>query len=339
MLPIEQSHRTSPTDGTLDTAYPYESAAFHQCWWNALAPKFDIPLKNKELLIHRKSMAKGLFVLKEMRVSGWNSAWSQDLTTARVLELDELGKATDWDYFRIKWNENRQDRQALDLLAEKGYQTLQLPAPVDYIMDLQDGFENYLKSLSHNGRTSLKKKFKRSQPLNPQRVVYSQESDIEPFFSEFFLHHLAYWDTKMGSYFHSAEERRFIVEWAKALHASGQLILERLLLNGETANLCMGIRTGSTYYFLLTINTGIYKEFVPGLISLYLRTRDLAEQGVTRINLGAGDYFYKVQSANSREVCQDLLVINPRSLRGRAYAFWLKQKLKKALSNAATPGQ
>ncbi|MCE3235592.1 MAG: Acetyltransferase domain [Vampirovibrio sp.] len=317
--------------------FPYETPVFHQCWWQFLASKFDIPVKSDDLLIVRKPILKGMVKLREARIAGWNNAWNQDLTPERVDELEELAHTSGWDYFRMCWTESRRHYQAFERLQQKGYPMLQRPAPVQYVVDMSDGFEGYLQGLSHNSRKSLKKKTRRGQALNPQLVPCTNAADIDAFFSELFLHHITYWDAKAGrSYFNDAEERNFIVGWAKTLHQSGQLVLERLVMGGETVNLSVGILAGSSFYWLLTVNTGLHNEYVPGIIGLYLRLEQLAAQGVTQFHMGAGDYFYKVQSANRQEACHDLIVCNPRSLKGKAYFYWLcRQKMSDHASSEA----
>lgn len=307
--------------------FPYETPAFQQCWWEFLAPKFDIPVKNGDLLIYRKPVLKSLLKMREARIAGWNNAWHQDLTASRIEELEELAQTSGWDYFRMTWNETRANCQAFELLAEKGFPTLQLQAPTQYAIDLSDGFEGYLQGLSHNSRKSLKKKTRKGQVLNPEIIPYQNEAEIDGFFEELFRHHIAYWDEKAGrSYFNDIEERNFIVNWAKNLHHSGQLALDRLVMGGETVNLSMGILSGRTFYWLLTVNTGLHHEYVPGIIGLYMRLEQLAAQGVTRFKMGSGDYFYKVQSANQLETCRELIVCNPRSLKGKAYFQWLSRQ-------------
>jgi hypothetical protein len=319
-------------DVTLSTTsvFPFETPVYHQCWWEFLAPKFDIPMKHGDLLIFRKPGLKGLIKFREARIAGWNNAWNQDLTPARAEALDELAHTSRWDYFRMTWSESRAELQAFEQLKAMGYPLLQMPAPVQYSIDLSEGFEGYLQGLSHNSRKSLKKKTQRGQILNPHLMPCTEAQDIERFFAELFLHHITYWDAKAdGSYFHDIEERNFIVNWAKALHQSGNLVLDRLILGDETVNLSMGIRVADTFYWLLTINTGIHSEYVPGIIGLYLRLEQLAEQGVLRFNMGAGDYFYKIQSANHRELCHEVLVCNPQSLKGRAYFEWMRRETAK----------
>ncbi|HEY9687864.1 MAG TPA: GNAT family N-acetyltransferase [Coleofasciculaceae cyanobacterium] len=319
--------------------YPYETESFFNCWWEHLAPKFDIPFKNHELLIYRKPVMKGLFKMKEVHIAGWNNAWSQDLTADRVNELEELDYTTAWDYFRINFMESRRGLQALDLLITKGYPMLMRPAPTQFVADLSEGMDSYLKSLSYNGRSNLKKKTQRAEFLNPELLPCTDETEIDAFFEEFFRHHLVYWDAKAGrSYFHDPEERNFIVNWAKVLHRSGNLRLDRLLMNGETANLNMSIVTGKALYWLLPINTGLYQEYWPGVVGLYLRLQQAEEAGITHFNMGPGDYLYKTQSANSRELCQELTVFNPRSPKGQAlYYYMRRQQATPKSAEATTP--
>lgn len=307
--------------------FPYETPAFQQCWWEFLAPKFDIPVKHGDLLIYRKPVLKGMLKMREARIAGWNNAWNQDLTPTRVDELIELAHTSRWDYFRMTWSEAREQAQAFEQLQEAGYPILQLPAPVQYSIDLSDGLDGYLQGLSHNSRKSLKKKTRRGQTLNPKLITCTEAADIDRFFAELFLHHISYWNEKTGhSYFNDIEERNFIVNWAKSLHQSGNLVLDRLIMDDQTVNLSMGIRTGESFYWLLTINTGLHHDYAPGIIGLYLRLEQFAAQGITQFHMGAGDYFYKIQSANRKTDCHDLLVCNPNSVKGRAYFAWMKRQ-------------
>ena len=316
--------------------FPYETALFQQCWWRHLASKFDIPVKMGDLLICNKLMAKGLIKLREARVAGWNNAWHQDLTAQRVTELEELAHTSGWDYFRLIWREDREHLQALDSLQKTGLLWLQKPAPTQYWIDLSQGFEAYLSTLSANGRKSLRKKARRSVSFNPELVPCHTDEEIDAFFTEFFPHHFAYWDEKAGgSYFHDLEEQQFIIHWAKALNQTSELLLDRLVMNGETVNMSMAIRTGDSVYWLLTLNTGRLLESTPGMVGLYMRLEHLAAQGVKRFEMGSGDYFYKVQSANRQEACHELIVCNPRSLKGRLYYQWAKRQKNQVASIAS----
>lgn len=332
-LPVveEEVTETLTTSGN----FPYEMESFHQCWWAHLACQFDIPVKGQDLLIHRKKLAKGLIQLREARVTGWNSAWDQVLSNDR---LEELKRTSNWDYFKITLSENNHSPVLVDQLRATRYKVLELPAPCQYSVDLGQGIDGYLKGLSHNSRKSLKKKTRRGQELQPKLEDVVRAEDIDAFFEELFGHHIQYWDGKVGSsYFNKPAERQFIVNWAKALYQDGELVLDRLLMNQETVNLSMGIQTGQSFYWLLTVNTGLYLDYAPGIIGLYLRLEQCAKQGITLFHMGPGDYFYKIQSANRTTTCLDLIVINPDSLKGRLYYHWLRWNQEKA-SKAPKPG-
>jgi hypothetical protein len=292
----------------------------------------DIPYKQGDLLVYRKKMAKGLFHFDEAHIAGWKIAWSQDLTKERVQGLEHLQESFGWDYFRMIWTEDRDSKQRIDLLKAAGYRVLQLDFQPQYVIDLSNGFEAYLKSLSHNGRKALKKKVRVAKPLNPQLVPVTEATDIAPFYEELFSYHIPYWTKKTGfSYFSVPAERQFTIEWAKALHEQGQLRLVRLMLGGETANLSMGIHSGETFYWVLTINTGAYHDYSPGMISLALRTEALAEEGIKTFNMGTGDFFYKIQSASRLNACREIIALNPRSFKAKLYYHWLRHKHPEAI--------
>lgn len=331
LLHVSRNEQLPLSPASEADVFPYESDAFHRNWWTHLACRFDIPVKGKDLLIHRKSIAKGLIRLKEVRVSGWNNAWNQRLSLERLQELAELSHTSPWDYFRITVAETERSEILREQLKAQGYWVLELPAPCQYSVNMSDGLEGYLKGLSHNSRKSLKKKNRVAQALNPTLVEIKQASEIEPFFEALFTHHISYWEGKTGySYFNEPAERNFIVNWAKSLYQEGKLVLDRLMLADETVNLSMGIQTGQAFYWLLTINTGLHQDYAPGIVGLYMRLEKLATQGVALFHMGAGDYFYKVQSANQITNVFDLIVVNPASLRGRIYYHWIKYQQDKS---------
>lgn len=310
-----------------DDRYPYETASFHGCWWRYLSCKFDIPYKQNDLLIYRKKFIKGLLVLNEARIAGWEVAWAQDLTEERVQGLFDLQRDYGWDYFRITWNKNRQDKQQFQLLKQAGYPMLQLDFMPQYMVDLRQGMDGYLASLGRDRRQDLKRRMRRAQALDPQLVQVFEESDIEPFFEELFSHHIAYWTQKIGnSFFNEQKERDFTVAWAKELHRSGHLQLTRFVLNGKTVNLRMGMVFGKTAYGGLTVNTGDYLEYSPGVLSLHARLELLAAQGIESCNLGTGQNTYKAEHTNHVDPAWEMVVLNPRSFKAKVYRQWLLKK-------------
>lgn len=315
---------------------PHELESFHRCWWANLASRFDIPMKGQDLLIRRRKLVKGLVQLREARIAGWNNAWNQQLSADRLGELEALRQTSRWDYFQVTLSEKHHSPVLIEQLKIMGYQVLEQPALCQYSIDLSEGLDAYLKGLSHNSRKSFKKKTRRAQELQPSLITVERAEEIDGFLEELFSHHIRYWDKKTGrSYLNDPAERQFILSWSKNLLDDGQLIMDRLLMNGETVNLSVGVRLGQSFYWLLTVNTGLYADYAPGIVGLYLRIEQFARQGGTMFNMGAGDYFYKIQSANRTTACVDLLVINPDSSKGKLYYHWLKWKQwKSSMANS-----
>ncbi len=306
---------------------PFEMPSFHQCWWRYLSPRFDIPVKGQALLIHRKRVARGFLTLKEARISGWNTAWHQTLSADRIAELHRLQQTSAWDYFQVRLKTGPDRSQAIEQMDLPDFPCLMVPAPLQYSIDLSQGMEPYLKGLSHNSRKSLKKKTRLAQALKPTLVTVSEPQAVERFLEELIQHHIQYWDQKTGySYLNHPEEQQFLYHWALALHQSGQLVLERLLMNEQTVNLSLGVRNGPAFYWLFTVNTGLHSNYAPGIVGLNLRLEAYARQNIQHFHMGPGDYFYKIQSANLTLPCFDLYIINPHSWKGRLYQEWLKQK-------------
>ncbi len=278
-------------------------------------------------MVHRKKVAKGFLSLKEVRISGWNTAWDQALTEDRLAELQQLQQTNQWDYFRLRLKVNHDLPQSTERLAALGFPSVMVPAPCQYSIDLSQGLDAYMKGLSHNSRKSLKKKTRLAQALKPRLVTVSESKSVEQFLEELIQHHIQYWDQKVGhSYLNHPEEKQFLYHWALALHQSGQLVLDRLMMNDQTVNLSLGVRSGDAFYWLFTVNTGLFNEYAPGIVGLNLRLEACAQKNIQQFHMGAGDYFYKIQSANMTLPCADIYVINPDSWKGMLYHRWLKRK-------------
>jgi CelD/BcsL family acetyltransferase involved in cellulose biosynthesis len=84
----------------------------------------------------------------------------------------------------------------------------------------------------------------------------------------------------------------------------------------------MGILVDGEFYWLLTVNTNLQQQYSPGMIGLAMRAEALAGEGAQTFKMGAGDYFYKVQSASGMEACKETVVFNSHSIKGRLYKKW-----------------
>lgn len=327
-------------ENTLVTdAYPYETAAFHSNWWMHLASKFRITDRHGDLLIHRKPLLRNMLWLNEMRIAGWNNPWPQDLTPERVASLEALrSQNSRWDYFRMTWNAEREKYQAFQLLDDLGFTLLQIPVPACPVIDLSQGWDSYMKRKSYANRKEVRRRLNNAAELNPELFVFTGPNRVERFFEEFFPYHISYWDEKTGySYFNDPREQAFIIAWAKALEAEGHLLLHGLRLNNETVNLSMSIVMGNSLFWIFPINTGIYLDYCPGMVSLYLQIQEAVNQGIQTFHMGPGVYPYKMRASTHQEKCYDLVVFNPASIPGRLYTGWLKHRLKSFVAEPEKP--
>ncbi len=304
----------------MDIAYPFDEAAFYDTWWETLAPKFQPLAREGEMVLYPHRLFKGLLTLREVRLAGWNVAWSQDLTPERLQQFQALIQKHPWDCLRLTWCERRRTLQAFEALAALGFPVYQLPINPDYRVDLSGGWEAYFQRLSRASRKDIRRKLAQAEPLNPTLHHYDAPHKISAFFERFIPLHREYWTQKTGSsYFDDPREQRFIHAWAGRLSEQGALVLDRLMLEGEPANYSMNIVSGQTRYAFLTVNTGIHREAFPGIVGLQLRIQAAAQAGLRWFNQGPGEYPYKVQSSDVCDNRFELVVINPASWRGRLF--------------------
>lgn len=315
-----------------ESHHPHQLQSFYDCWWKYLSPKFDIVDAHNNLAIHRRNICKG-FTLNELRYAGWNNAWSQDFDQRCYEQFVAMRSHSKWDYFSLTWPESRQALQQFQPLTDMGFKIIQKPSSTAYWIDLHHGFDAYLSQLSSAKRKDIRRKLKKSEPLHPELRRFSGSDGIQQFFSLFFKHHLEYWAKKAGhSYFSDPNERNFILAWAEALEKEGALLLEGFYLNNTLTNLTMNILMGQTLYSVITINTGEYQEFAPGLLSLYYRMARAEEYSILQINMGDGEHGYKPGIANRTDPYYTLLFANPKSLAGLAYINYIKLKNTPLLS-------
>jgi hypothetical protein len=309
---------------------PYDTELFYQCWWEHLAPRFNITNRYGDWLVHRKPLFKNWVSLKELRLAGWNQAWFQTITLERANALRELPVDMVWDYGRVTCHAHQPENQVQDVLRQAGLCPVQIALPPYPVVDLSDGYDAYMKAKSGKNRYEVTRKHKRVNHMNPQLVMMPTDvQSIDAFFDRLFPAHFAYWDAKVGeSYFHHPCEQAFIRAFAKALAQQGQLRLDGLTLQGEIAYLNLSIICGDELYWPLCVGTGLHADLTPGFVSLYMRLEEAAHTGIRVFHMGPGDYEYKVKAANRMDPPIELLFANPKSLAGKAYVAWLKRRLR-----------
>lgn len=316
-----------------DFGAPFEIPLFRDCWFAHLAEKYQVTERHGDFVLHRKTKAKGLLALNELKFFAGHTAWFQDFNDQRVDAFLAMQGKLDWDYCYTVWAESRAELQAFSRLETLGFPVLQGWAKPMHMIDLSKGYQGYLAQRNSKDRYNIRQKLRNAEKLHSELFLYERFEDIEPFFERFFELHVPYWQGKTGySFFADPAEQRFTVEWAKALHKAGKLRLHGLNLNGKLANMSFGFMEGDTLYWMLTINTGHVLEVYPGMISLYLRIQEAANEGARQFNMGYGAMPYKLQTQTHTDPRNVLVVINPKSLKGKLFGAWFQYREQRQCS-------
>jgi hypothetical protein len=309
---------------THETAiHPFESSLFYSTWWETLAAKFPIEAYQGQCVKLKKRVFKGMYHLHSFRIAGWNNFYYQNFTEERFEEFLSLRGQGAWDYMELAWNTAYTDASAFKALNYYGYEPVHLPTMPCPVIDIQDGWNVFWQSKSSHYRRDLTKQLNNAASLNPELVFFEGPKGLDDFFELFFPLHWAYWEQKTGqSYFRDPLEQEFICMWAAKLRAAGQLQLTGLIMGGELVNLGMNILFDDVLYCILTINTGLYLEYHPGLLSMHYLIDDACKRGMKKIDLGPGESHYKKKLATYLEPCFNMLVANPKSPAGQLYCRW-----------------
>lgn len=308
------------------TVTPFSTAIFHKNWWQHLAAKFDIVERHENFVVHRKTLPLGLF-LSELRLAAWNAAWFQQWDESVYENLERLKLNTHWDYFRMTYRQNKEQEAAISQLDALGYKPVLLDESPAFLINLEQGFEAYLQTISKAKRKDIRRSLKSIELLSPEMIRYQGKTETDSFFTDFFKYHIPYWEAKCGaSYFSDLREQHFIRAWAESLEEEGHLLLEGFSLNGKITNLTMNLLINGTLYSLITINTEEYPQYAPGLSSLYYRMKHAADYEIKQIDMGNGDNGYKSKISNIEIPKKTLCFANPRSYAGKLYLQWLVNK-------------
>ncbi|WP_373531129.1 GNAT family N-acetyltransferase [Vampirovibrio sp.] len=307
--------------------HPFESAPFLESWWEHLAPKFCGGEGEGQLFKTTKPVLKGLVPLQFLRQAGWNGVYYQSLNQADWESFRTLSDRTRWDCFEVRWNQTVTDSQVFNPYLRLGCKVLHTPVSGSPVIELQNGWEAYWQAKGSHHRQNINRQFKKAAHLQPELIFFEGEQGLAEFFARFFPAHQAYWQSKgEGSYFEDPRERAFIISWASKLQQSGQLCLSGLLLGGQITNLSFNVIHRNVLYALLTINTGVHHQAVPGIMALHQLTQHACAQGMETIDLGPGESTFKKKFATRVDPCFQTLIINPKSVAGQLYGAFKSGK-------------
>lgn len=302
---------------------------FQELWWRHVGLHMPTLWRQDEWVIIKKPVLSRLFTFKQLRILGWTTDWSRILAPEYVQKLVELSQQHDfpWDYFKVVWSEEKNRHEDFLPLRNAGMQVIHIPVYKEYSVNLEAGWEGYLKTRSSNGRKDIQRRLRKAQHLNPTLITYRTDSERLDFVRTFCEQHRHYWIGKTGySVFENPAEEAFLTAWLDHLSATGALRLHGVLLGDQIANLIISASIGGQWYSFMSINTGICTEYAPGILGLYLELQRAADEGAKWFHLGPGDHDYKQRGSTHAFQCYQTLVAHPRSLRGQAL-LWVKDAL------------
>lgn len=167
------------------------------------------------------------------------------------------------------------------------------------IANLEGGFHAYLQRLSSNSRQQARRLLREAESCGVQFEIASA-GNAGQFFDELIGLHQARWNAegKSGCFAaarFTAFHRALIGKWV----ATGQAILARLSLNGETVAVLYGFATGSKFdFYQCGVNTdqaGPLRS--PGNLAHLLLMQHVCHRGLTTYDFLRGDSSYKTRLA------------------------------------------
>lgn len=186
--------------------------------------------------------------------------------------------------------------------------------------DLSAGFEQYLTTLSSNQRQTARRLIRKADQERAKLQV-ADPTQADEFFAELVRLHQGRWedDGKPGV-FASASftdfHRRMLARWLP----TGQAVLARLRLQGETLAVLYGFRCGGKYEFY---QSGVRQHPAlpsPGIVAHLLLMQQLAGEGVTVYDFLKGASTYKQRLATGQQPLASLECWR-NTLPGLAYQF------------------
>jgi hypothetical protein len=316
------------TPWQLDEPYLFSDTDFQNSWSTHLAARYADSYCQPPMVVYRRGLVNPAFGCRIATTTGWHFAsWSQDMTPAFWQAFSNFGATnTRWDFLRMVWSSSRLSVQDFTPLAGKSSVTL--PYDVDYWIDLKFGWDGYLAGMSKQYAKGVKRRFKRVEHQQVEFLSDCNPKSVQPFMGEFKRYHCDRWKERgQVSFLEDEQERLFLTDWFTQLAERGQLSLNHLLINDQVVNMSVSVTQGKRLWSLLTTNSGLYQEYAPGMLGLYLELQAAAEQGIESVCLGPGsadDYKANVSSFSVPRYITKMA--NPASITGIGYLRYLKHR-------------
>ena len=191
---------------------------------------------------------------------------------------------------------------------------------VEPFIDLRDGLEHFLTSLSGNERSNLRRKQRRLEGLGSvtyERMSSSQDVDraMDVLIQ---LHQMRWKERGAAGVFGDYRRRVFHRDIARAFSEKGWLRLDFLLLSGEPIAGVYGYAYRNRYSFYLPgLNPMVAARSSPGILLLFRCVEEAVREGDQEFNLLKGAADYKIAWATGLRRCVTLQYYN-RHLRSAA---------------------
>jgi CelD/BcsL family acetyltransferase involved in cellulose biosynthesis len=184
---------------------------------------------------------------------------------------------------------------------------------VEPFIDLRDGLEHFLASLSSNERSNLRRKQRHLEGLG--NVTYERVSstqDVERAMDLLIDLHQMRWRQKgAAGVFADERRRRFHREIARAFSEKGWLRLDFLRLGGEAIAGVYGYAYRNRYSFYLPgLNPKVAARSSPGILLLFRCVQEAVSEGYKEFNLLTGAADYKMAWATGLRRCITLQCYN-----------------------------
>ncbi len=237
---------------------------------------------------------------------------------AQVLDMKSLLKATGagrFDFGNLLAKQSSFARHAREI-------------HVSRVINLQDGYDAYLQHRRDAGSSETKRARKRKRKLDRELGPVRLETNCR---DKAALDQLISW--KCDQYKRTGQTDIFTRDWALSLvrnlfeNPSEDLGAQLFVLYaGDTLvalNLCL--RSGPVLHCWFIAHDPALSHFSPGLVLFEELIEHACSMGMDEIDLGAGDYRFKLNLANAaRPLCGGFVGTNALSARLRAAAYDLR---------------
>jgi CelD/BcsL family acetyltransferase involved in cellulose biosynthesis len=196
--------------------------------------------------------------------------------------------------------------------AELGFRVRLDSTGICHLFSMAEGFEGYLKLLSHENRRQARKMLRDCEAERLDFQVATNASELHCFFDEMIDLHRRRWTAvgKQGSF--ASHHAQFHRRTAELLLGRGEAVIARLSQAGRPLAVVFGYRCGDRVHcYQQGIAQGVGRLRSPGTAAWLLLMRHQAGQGVTIFDHLQGQSQFKDRFATGQATVHDIHVARP----------------------------